>query len=68
MPGGVGGAEPRGSPLSRFGIDANKRMPTFEFQVVLADVGVITEEVGDTFYEAGCDDGTPFNSGGIAAV
>jgi hypothetical protein len=43
-------------------------MNTYEFQVVLSDVDVMTEEISNTLYDAGCDDGTPFSSQGVAAV
>ena len=43
-------------------------MPTFEFQVILANVSSMTEEMADSLYEAGCDDGTAFSSQGIAAI
>jgi hypothetical protein len=43
-------------------------MPTFDFQLVLADVEAMNEEIADALYEAGCDDGTAFSSNGIAAV
>ncbi|MEX2172493.1 MAG: hypothetical protein WD851_24440 [Pirellulales bacterium] len=43
-------------------------MPTFEFQVVLADVDVMTDEIADEIYAAGCDDGSPFSSAGVAAI
>lgn len=43
-------------------------MPTFEFQVVLNGVDEMTDEIADLLYEAGCDDGSPFSSEGIAAV
>lgn len=43
-------------------------MPTFDFQVVLAGVDTMTEEIADALYEAGCDDGSPFSSEGVVAV
>ena len=43
-------------------------MPTFDFQLVLADVETMNEEIADALYEAGCDDGTAFSSQGIAAI
>ena len=43
-------------------------MPTFEFQLVLANVASVTEEIADALYEAGCDDATAFSAQGIAAA
>jgi len=43
-------------------------MPTFEFQIILADVDEMTEQISNELYEAGCRDGTPFSSEGVAAV
>ena len=43
-------------------------MAQFDFQVVLADVDVMTDEIADALYEAGCDDGSPFSSAGVAAI
>jgi hypothetical protein len=40
----------------------------FEFQIVLGGVDVMTEEIADALYEAGCDDGTPFSRDGVAYV
>jgi hypothetical protein len=44
------------------------QVPTFDFQLVLADVAVMTEQIADTLFEAGCDDGTPYSSQGVAAI
>ncbi|MGH7198981.1 MAG: hypothetical protein ACREJB_00140 [Planctomycetaceae bacterium] len=43
-------------------------MQKYEFQVVLASVDQMTEEVSNALHDAGCDDGTPFSSEGMAAV
>ena len=43
-------------------------MPLFDFQLVLGDVGAMTEGIADALFEAGCDDGTAFSSQGVAAV
>lgn len=43
-------------------------MSVYEFQVILADISSVSAELADSLYEAGCDDGTPFSSGGIAAI
>ena len=43
-------------------------MPTYDFQLVLANVKEITEETADALYDAGCDDGTPFSSQGVVSV
>ena len=43
-------------------------METFEFQVMLAGVDQITGEMADALFSAGCDDGTPFSTGGMAGI
>lgn len=43
-------------------------MAVFEFQVILAGVTTMSDELADSLFRAGCDDGTPFSSQGIAAV
>lgn len=43
-------------------------MEKYEFQVILSDVNEMTEEISNALYEAGCSDGTPFSSEGVAAV
>lgn len=43
-------------------------MERFEFEVILSGVDEMTEEISNALYEAGCDDGTPFSSEGVAAV
>jgi hypothetical protein len=43
-------------------------MPLFDFQLVLGSVQSMTDEIADTLYDAGCDDGTPFSSQGVAAI
>ena len=40
----------------------------YEFTVVLAGHDVMTADMADTLYEAGCDDGNPWSSEGVAAV
>jgi hypothetical protein len=43
-------------------------MSKYEFQIVLADIVEVTEEISCALFEAGCNDGTPMSSGGIAAI
>jgi hypothetical protein len=43
-------------------------MPTFEFQLILRDIQEVTEELADSLFDAGCNDGTPFSSQGVAAI
>ena len=43
-------------------------MPRYEFQLLLAGVEEMTEEISDALYDAGCDDGTPFSSEGLVAI
>ncbi len=40
----------------------------YQFTVVLADQDVMTVEMADALYEAGCDDGHPWSSDGVAAI
>jgi hypothetical protein len=41
---------------------------TYEFDVVLQGVAEITDEQADALFAAGCDDGTPSSSQGVAWV
>jgi hypothetical protein len=43
-------------------------VPSYEFQLVLADVSAMSEDISNALFEAGCDDGTPFSSQGVASV
>ncbi len=43
-------------------------MKTYEFDVVLKDVAEVTDEQADDLFAAGCDDGTPASSEGVARV
>ena len=43
-------------------------MQKYEFQVILSGVNEMTEEVSNALYDAGCEDGTPFSSQGVAAI
>jgi hypothetical protein len=52
------------SPFSTGG----QAMQPFEFEVILSGVDEMTEDISNALYEAGCDDGTPFSSEGVAAV
>ena len=40
----------------------------YEFTVVLAGREVMTADMAEALHEAGCDDGNPWSSEGIAAV
>ncbi len=40
----------------------------YEFAVVLGGQDVMTTEMAEALYAAGCDDGHPWSSGGVAAV
>ena len=44
------------------------RMNCYDFVVVLKGLDVIDDDLAEALYEAGCDDGSPFSSGGVAAV
>jgi hypothetical protein len=43
-------------------------MKTYEFNVVLKDMAEITDEQADALFAAGCDDGTPTSSDGLAWI
>jgi len=43
-------------------------MKTYEFDLVLSDVSEISDDLADDLFAAGCDDGTPASSKGIAWV
>lgn len=43
-------------------------MKTYEFDVFLKNASEITEEQADLLFAAGCDDGTPTSSNGLAWV
>jgi hypothetical protein len=40
----------------------------YDFQLVLGNVTAMSGETADALFEAGCDDGTPFSSQGVAGV
>jgi hypothetical protein len=41
---------------------------TFQFIVVLANKDEMTPEMADALFAAGCDDGNPWSSDGVAAI
>jgi hypothetical protein len=43
-------------------------MKTYEFDVVLKDVSEVTDDQADALFGAGCDDGTPASSAGVAWI
>jgi hypothetical protein len=43
-------------------------MTTYEFDVILKDVGEVTDEQADALFAAGCDDGTPASCSGVTWV
>ena len=43
-------------------------MKTYEFNVVLKDTTDVTDDQADALFAAGCEDGTPASSNGIAWV
>jgi hypothetical protein len=43
-------------------------MKTYQFDVILAGLAEISDELADALFEAGCDDGTPCSSEGVAWV
>jgi hypothetical protein len=40
----------------------------YTFTLILAGVDVLTPEMGDALFEAGCDDGTSSSSNGVVSV
>lgn len=43
-------------------------MTVYSFTLILAGVDVLTPEMGEALYEAGCDDGSPGSCNGIVSV
>lgn len=43
-------------------------MNVYEFVIVLDDVEMANDDLADRLFDAGCDDGTLYSSGGEAAV
>ena len=43
-------------------------MRTYEFDVVLKDTSEVTDDQADALFAAGCDDGTPTCSNGLAWI
>jgi len=43
-------------------------LATYRFTVILAGVREVSDELADALFEAGCDDGSPFSSQGVAAI
>jgi len=43
-------------------------MTKYEFTLILKGVRELTEDMADTLYEAGCDDGTPGTCNGIGTI
>jgi hypothetical protein len=41
---------------------------TYGFTLILDGVEVLTEEIANDLYEAGCSDGTPFSGEGVTAI
>ncbi len=44
------------------------KMTTYHFTVILAGVDEISEDLAEALFEAGCDDGSPWSSEGVAAI
>ena len=43
-------------------------MAIYRFTVILAGLGEISDDLAEALFEAGCDDGSPWSSEGVAAV
>lgn len=40
----------------------------YRFAVILRGLDVIDDDLAESLYEAGCDDGSPFSSCGVASI
>lgn len=43
-------------------------MNCYDFVVVLKGLDIIDDDLAEALFEAGCDDGTPFSSSGVAGI
>lgn len=43
-------------------------MKKYEFSLILKGSPELTEEIAESLFEAGCDDGTPGTSGGVFSI
>ncbi len=43
-------------------------MKVYDFAVILAGLSVIDDDLADAIFEAGCNDGTPISSNGVAWI
>ena len=43
-------------------------MRGFQFDVILSGLSEVTDDLADALFEAGCDDGTPCSSEGVAWI
>jgi hypothetical protein len=43
-------------------------MKSYEFNVILKDVSEVTDDLAETLFAAGCEDGTPASCDGVAWV
>lgn len=43
-------------------------MATYRFTVILAGLTEISDDLANALFEAGCDDGSPWSSQGVAAI
>ena len=43
-------------------------MKTYEFDIMLMGISEVTDEQADILFAAGCDDGTPASSNGMAWI
>ena len=41
---------------------------TYRFTVILAGLDEISDDLAEALFEAGCDDGSPWSSQGVAAI
>jgi hypothetical protein len=43
-------------------------MAAYRFTVILAGLNEISDDLAEALFEAGCDDGSPWSSQGVAAI
>ncbi len=52
----------------RSAIIVGMKPTTYHFTVILADIHEMTEDLAKALFEAGCDDGSPRSSNGVATI
>jgi hypothetical protein len=52
----------------KYGPSTGDPMTTYSFTMILAGFDVLTPEMGESLYEAGCNDSSPGSSNGVVSV